>query len=231
MLIIASAVISMRIGVICSAGGSAFIEAAKLCPHVEFRVVTDRPCEAEAKCSQQGIPWTRIEEPARENFSQAAYRSLHKRDACDLIILLFSRIVTPPLVGSTRLVNIHPSLLPSFPGMGAVRKAHLAGVKYLGATMHAVDAGIDTGPILAQTCQPLPQGLTLEDFNHLAFLHKTSLFLLAVELHTLGHLCWTGSRAKVADGLAPGERINPALSNPLYIESLRRLQTRGPRFL
>jgi phosphoribosylglycinamide formyltransferase-1 len=71
----------------------------------------------------------------------------------DLVVLAgFMRILPPSFVDrfSPNLINLHPSLLPLFPGAHAVRDALAAGAKETGATMHVVDAGIDTGPIIAQ---------------------------------------------------------------------------------
>ena len=71
------------------------------------------------------------------------------------LILLsgYMRILPPAFVDRfrNRIINIHPSLLPSFKGLNAIEKAYSAGVKYTGVTIHYVDEGIDTGTIIAQT--------------------------------------------------------------------------------
>src|SRR6185312_750095 len=71
----------------------------------------------------------------------------------DLVVSAgFMRIVGPAVLGrfEGRLLNTHPALLPAFPGAHAVRDALAAGVLVTGATVHLVDAGVDTGPVLAQ---------------------------------------------------------------------------------
>ncbi len=71
--------------------------------------------------------------------------------APDLVVTAgFMRILGPATLGGPAIVNTHPALLPSFPGAHAVRDALAHGVKVTGTTAHLVDAGVDTGPILAQ---------------------------------------------------------------------------------
>ncbi len=86
----------------------------------------------------------------REAFEAAAQREL-ERDGVDLIALAgFMRVLSPAFVGAWRgrLVNVHPSLLPAFPGLHAARQALAAGVDRSGCTVHFVDAGVDTGPVI-----------------------------------------------------------------------------------
>jgi formyltetrahydrofolate-dependent phosphoribosylglycinamide formyltransferase len=73
----------------------------------------------------------------------------------DLVVLAgFMRVLAPSVVRAFRIVNTHPALLPSFPGAHAVRDALAAGVPSTGVTVHWVDEGVDTGPVIAQ--QPVP---------------------------------------------------------------------------
>ena len=77
----------------------------------------------------------------------------------DLVVLAgFMRVLAPEVVGRFRIVNTHPALLPSFPGAHAVRDALAAGVDTTGVTVHWVDEGVDTGPIIAQQEVPILAG-------------------------------------------------------------------------
>ncbi|MGH7891938.1 MAG: phosphoribosylglycinamide formyltransferase, partial [Thermodesulfobacteriota bacterium] len=79
----------------------------------------------------------------------------------DLIALAgFMRILTPRFVRAykNRIINIHPALLPSFPGMHAAKQALESGVKFTGCTVHFVDEGVDTGPIILQAVVPVRDG-------------------------------------------------------------------------
>ncbi len=96
----------------------------------------------------------------RADWNRAFEAALAEREP-DLVVLAgFLRIVDATLVRRFRIVNTHPSLLPSFPGVGirAVRAALAAGVKLAGATVHWVDEGVDSGAIIAQVAVPVEAG-------------------------------------------------------------------------
>ncbi len=93
----------------------------------------------------------------REEFDRLVVEELKKRGV-DLVCLAgFMRILTPYFVSQYRgrILNIHPALLPAFPGLEAQRQAWEHGVKYSGCTVHFVDEGVDTGPILLQAVVPV----------------------------------------------------------------------------
>ncbi|GAA4882688.1 phosphoribosylglycinamide formyltransferase [Serinicoccus chungangensis] len=77
----------------------------------------------------------------------------------------FMRILGPAVLAEHRVVNTHPALLPSFPGAHAVRDALAHGVRVSGCTLHEVDAGVDTGPILDQRAVPVLDGDTEESLH------------------------------------------------------------------
>jgi phosphoribosylglycinamide formyltransferase-1 len=77
----------------------------------------------------------------------------------DLVVLAgFMRVLAPEVVNRFRIVNTHPALLPSFPGAHAIRDALAAGVPVTGVTVHWVDEGVDTGPVIAQVSVPVEPG-------------------------------------------------------------------------
>lgn len=106
---------------------------------------------------------TKLDEESESAFIQAL------RDArVDLVVLAgFMRVLKGDFLRafSGRVVNIHPSLLPSFPGLDAWKQALEYGVKVSGCTVHLVDQGIDTGPILAQRAVPIVDGDTPESLH------------------------------------------------------------------
>ncbi|MGI6156389.1 MAG: phosphoribosylglycinamide formyltransferase [Enterococcus lemanii] len=86
----------------------------------------------------------------------------------DLIVLAgYMRIIGPTLLDAfpNRIINIHPSLLPSFPGLHGIKDAYDYGVKITGITIHYIDAGVDTGPIIAQAATPILPEDTLESLE------------------------------------------------------------------
>ncbi|MEZ4323064.1 MAG: phosphoribosylglycinamide formyltransferase [Myxococcota bacterium] len=100
--------------------------------------------------------------PSREAYDGALVETLRAHGVEWVCLAGFMRLVTPVLLDGFggRVLNIHPSLLPSFPGLHAQRQALEHGVKIAGATVHLVDAGMDSGPIVEQAAVPVEPGDT-----------------------------------------------------------------------
>lgn len=99
-------------------------------------------------CSVKGIDFKHI---APSNLEEGLLE-LQRRGSLDCMGLTFNRLISQSVIDSFggKVFNLHLSLLPLFPGFGAIRKALASGLPYTGVTVHFVDAGIDTGPIIAQ---------------------------------------------------------------------------------
>jgi phosphoribosylglycinamide formyltransferase 1 len=103
------------------------------------------------------------EEPDRARRDDALAGWLEQRGA-DLVVLAgFMELLTPTFIRrfAGRIVNVHPALLPAFPGLGAIEQALDHGVKVAGVTVHFVDEGVDSGPILLQEAFELPYHLDI----------------------------------------------------------------------
>ncbi len=150
-----------KIAVFASGSGSNFqaiqeaIERGDLQAKVEV-VITDKPgAFVVTRANRFGVP---VVELAPKSFeSKAAYEEkivaeLLSREVEWIVLAGYMRLVGDTLLTAyeNRIVNIHPSLLPSFPGKDAIGQAMEHGVKVTGVTVHYVDAGMDTGPIIAQ---------------------------------------------------------------------------------
>lgn len=115
---------------------------------------------------------------------QRCIRMLQDAGVDTVILAGFMRIVKPGLLAAFphRVLNIHPALLPSFPGLQAWAQALAYGAKVAGCTVHFVDAGTDTGPIIVQRCVPVREDDTPESLHariqgeeHQAYPHALSL--------------------------------------------------------
>lgn len=95
--------------------------------------------------------------PERQAFDAELVRALNEAGVQWVVLAGFMRVLTPVFLEAFkgRIINIHPSLLPAFPGLNAQRQALEYGVKVTGCTVHFVDAGVDTGPIIAQRAVPV----------------------------------------------------------------------------
>jgi phosphoribosylglycinamide formyltransferase-1 len=100
--------------------------------------------------------------PSREAFDEALAQLVDRFEPALVVLAGFMRILTPAFVAryQGRLLNIHPSLLPAFPGLHTHRRALDAGCRFAGATVHQVTAELDYGPILAQAVVPILPGDT-----------------------------------------------------------------------
>lgn len=124
---------------------------------VVSNVATAKALERAAKAGVKTAVVAHKAHPSREAFDAEVVEIL-RREGVDVVVLAgFMRIVTPVLLDAFphRVVNIHPALLPAFPGVHAQRQAVAYGVRVSGCTVHFVDTGMDTGPIIAQATVPV----------------------------------------------------------------------------
>jgi len=159
--------VTARLVVLASGSGSTLqaILDADL-PATIVAAGTDRPdCPAMDRARAAGIETFALavaDYPSRADWDSAFAAGVAEFQP-DLIVLAgFMRIFSADTVGKFRMVNTHPALLPAFPGAHGVRDALAYGVKVTGATVHWVDAGVDTGPIIAQVAVPVEPGDTEE---------------------------------------------------------------------
>lgn len=98
--------------------------------------------------------------PRREDYDAQLVATLHEHDVTMVALAGFMRLVTKVLLDAFagRVLNIHPSLLPAFPGLHAQRQALDHGCKIAGCTVHLVDEGLDAGPIVLQAAVPVLDG-------------------------------------------------------------------------
>ncbi len=153
---------------LASGTGSLFVRVAEAVAAGEVpadlvALVADRGCEALGRAEALGVP-TVVVAPA-DHAGRAAWDAALARRLLDLapdwlLSAGFMRILGPAVLEAfpQRILNTHPALLPSFPGAHAVRDALAHGVRVTGCTVHLVDAGTDTGPVLAQAAVPVLDG-------------------------------------------------------------------------
>jgi phosphoribosylglycinamide formyltransferase-1 len=124
-------------------------------------VISNKPgAYALERAARAGVPVVVLEHKAyasREDFDRELVRALRRAEVEWVVLAGFMRILTREFLAAyqDRIVNIHPALLPAFPGTHAQRQAVEYGVKVSGCTVHLVDEGVDTGPIIAQRAVPV----------------------------------------------------------------------------
>ena len=179
----------LRATVLGSSGGAAWAAAAQCWREAgheaQWLVVTDRPCGLADWGRDLCHPVIHLPHTDARDFSAKVLAAAREWGGLD-VLLFYTRLVASPLIDEARVFNIHPSLLPHFPGLHAVEQALAAGAEVLGASLHEVDAGLDTGPVLAQVQSPLPCGIGLAQAQRMSYLHKVRLTLWWCERLTLG---------------------------------------------
>jgi phosphoribosylglycinamide formyltransferase-1 len=136
---------------------------------------------------------------SREAYDEALVKLLREAGVEWVVLAGFMRIVTARLLDAfpLRVLNIHPSLLPSFPGMHAIRQAIEHGVKVTGVTVHFVDAGLDAGPIVAQVAVPVRDDDTEDSLAARIHVEEHRLYPAVVRAVVEGRVSVHGRRVMV----------------------------------
>lgn len=209
----------LKVGVLISGRGSnlqALIDAAADSgyPAEIVLVLSNRPEAAGLeRAARAGIAHRAIPHPSREAFAEAADRALRQNGAELVALAGYMRILDTDFVAAwrDRLVNIHPSLLPAFPGLHPQRQALAAGVRFSGCTVHFVRAEVDTGPIIGQAVVPVHADDDEERLSARILAAEHRLYPLAVRLFAEGRLEVRDGRVVVAGATAPdGVLLNPS---------------------
>jgi formyltetrahydrofolate-dependent phosphoribosylglycinamide formyltransferase len=153
-----------RIVILASGSGStlqAILDDSELGAHVVAAGTDVAGCAAMQRAESAGVPTFAValrDHPDRAAWNDELAARIAKYEP-DLVVLAgFMRVLAPSVVNQFRIVNTHPALLPAFPGAHAIRDALRAGVATTGVTVHWVDEGVDTGPVIAQTVVPVEAG-------------------------------------------------------------------------
>jgi len=172
-----------------------------------------------AHAAAAGIPTAVVESRAhrgdRAGF-EAAMEAVLAAHGVELVALAgFMRVLTEGFTTrwSGRLVNIHPSLLPAFPGLDTHARALAAGVRLHGCTVHLVTPGVDEGPILAQAAVPVLEGDTEASLAARVLVEEHRIYPAALGWVAAGRVRLVAGRASIAGAVAP----EAALLNPLPI--------------
>lgn len=153
-----------RIVVLASGSGSLLQSLIDAAPDLDSRIVlviTDRSSFAEERAQRAGIAVQRVEMGDDRGEWDERLLTAIESAAPDLVVSAgFMRLIGPAVLSrfQGRIINTHPALLPAFPGAHAVRDALAAGAEVTGCTVHFVDAGMDTGPVIRQEEVPVLAG-------------------------------------------------------------------------
>jgi phosphoribosylglycinamide formyltransferase-1 len=138
---------------------------------------------------------------------------LKKRGVTLVILAGFMRVVGKALLDQypDRVMNIHPALLPSFPGLHGQKQAADYGVKLAGCTVHFVDEGVDTGPIIIQAAVPAYHDDTEDTLGERILKQEHKIFPYAIKLYSEGKLCVEGRKVIIKGDRTEEHIINPPI--------------------
>lgn len=194
------------------------IESGRVPAEVRL-VVCNRPnAKALERTERHGIPCEIVDHrsfPNREAFDQHVVGLLRDRGVELVCLAGFDRLLSPTFIGAfpERVLNIHPALLPAFPGLHAQRQALEYGVRIAGATVHIVDERTDHGPIVIQAAVPVYSDDSVEALTERILAEEHRIYPEAICLFAEGRVRVEGRRVRILDEepLADRSLVNPAL--------------------
>lgn len=138
----------------------------------------------------------------REEYDALLVKELRKHQVELVCLAGFMRIITPTLIKAfpNRILNIHPALLPAFPGLHVQKAAIEHGVRFSGCTVHFVDEGMDTGPIIIQAVVPNLDNDTEDSLSERILRQEHNIYSRAIQLYAEGRLKIVGRRVIVVNG-------------------------------
>ncbi len=199
----------MRIAVLVSGSGTnlqALIDASQagdLTPAQLALVVSNRPhVQAIRRAQDAAIPAQIIDHKdyaTRRDFEEELLQLLSSHNIEAIVLAGFMRILSPFFVAhfENRILNTHPALCPAFPGIAAPQQAIDAGVKVSGCTVHLVDAGVDTGPIVFQEAMPVQTADTASSLHTRIQALEHKLLPLATRHLAAGDLRVVGRQVRI----------------------------------
>lgn len=200
---------TLSLGVLVSGSGSNLQAILDACANGSLDatvkvVLSNKPdVFALERASRAGVTATVLSHKgfaSREAYDSELVRVLRAHGVDTVVLAGFMRIVTPTLLDAfaQRVLNVHPALLPAFPGVDAQKQAWDYGAKIAGCTVHFVDAGTDTGPIILQSAVPVLEADTVESLRARILIEEHRLLPSALQLLAQGRLAIDGRRVRIA---------------------------------
>lgn len=214
----------LRIGVLASGGGTNLQSIIDGCQSGRINgeivtVLSNNPDAgalqraAKAEIAHQCINHREFD--SRDNFDSAVVAALIEAKVELVVLAGFMRIIGQRFLDAFpgRIMNIHPALLPAFPGLHVQQKALDYGARFSGCTVHFVDGGVDTGPIIIQAVVPVLDNDDEDSLSARILEQEHKIYPQAIQWFAEGAICIDGRRVIIDKATQPPEAvINPPLS-------------------
>lgn len=202
---------SLRLGVLASGRGSNLqsildaIERGELAARVAVVISNKKEAQVLERAARYQVPALFLDPShhrSREEYDLAVLQQLNEHEVELVVLAGYMRLVTRTLIEPyrDRIINIHPSLLPAFPGIRAHRQALEYGVRVSGCTLHFVDEEMDHGPIIAQAAVPVLEGDTEEQLSERILAEEHRLLPQVLQLYAEGKLKVEGRKVHIREG-------------------------------
>jgi phosphoribosylglycinamide formyltransferase 1 len=213
----------IAIGVLVSGSGSNLqsiirhIEDGTLDAEIKVVISNNPDAHALQRCSKHRIPAVVVDHrefDSRENFDRKMIAILKSADVKLVVMAGFMRILSPEFFRTfpLRIMNIHPALLPSFPGTNVQQKAVEYGVKFSGCTVHFADEGVDSGPIIIQAVVPVYEDDTTDTLAARILVEEHRIYPQAIQYYAEGRIEIEGHKVLIKNGSRFTDIV--ALHNP-----------------
>lgn len=212
----------ISLGVLVSGNGSNLqslienIENNRLDGRISIVISNNQDAYALKRCRKHNIPTAVVDHnlfASREDFDRRMIEILNASGVELVVMAGFMRILTPVFFQAfpMKILNIHPALLPSFPGLHVQQKAVDYGVKFSGCTVHFADEGVDSGPIVIQAVVPVYDNDDGKSLSERILQEEHRIYSQAIQYYAEGRIAITGRRVRILNSI-PSE--NTALINP-----------------
>jgi phosphoribosylglycinamide formyltransferase-1 len=204
----------VNLGVLVSGSGSNLqsiidnIEKGTLPARIRIIISNNPEAFAIERARKHNIPTVVIKPGgpgSREEYDQKLVDTLKSHDVELVVLAGFMRVLSPLFLRAfpMRIMNIHPAILPSFPGTHGQKKAFDYGVKFSGCTVHFADEGVDTGPIIIQGIVPVYDTDTEETLSQRILKEEHRIYPKAIKLYAEGKLLVEGRKVRIKDHSQP----------------------------
>ncbi|MDB4470740.1 phosphoribosylglycinamide formyltransferase [Deltaproteobacteria bacterium] len=213
----------LKLGVLASGGGTNLQSIIDQCQQQQIDaeivlVLCNNPdAGALERAEKAGLQNTCINHrdfSDRQSFDRAVVSALQEAGAELIVLAGFMRIISEVFVTAfpQRIINIHPALLPAFPGLHVQKKALEYGARFAGCTVHFVDTGVDTGPIIMQAVVPVLDDDSEATLSARILQQEHQIYPKAIQLIAEGRVTIDGRRVRIESAATPESAlINPPL--------------------
>lgn len=217
----------LRIGVLASGGGTNLQSIIDGCSNgtIDGQIVTvicnNPDAGALERAEKGGIAHQCIDHrqfDKRDDFDSAVVSALTENNVELVVLAGFMRIIGERFLDAFpgRIMNIHPALLPAFPGLHVQQKAIDYGARFSGCTVHFVDGGVDTGPIIVQAAVPILDNDTEDTLSARILEQEHKIYPQAIQWFAQGAISLEGRQVIIKNGgqQQPKAQVNPPLPAP-----------------